>query len=408
MTLPTKLQCDYFARGECRSCSEIEVSLDAQIKEKESRVCEALSDLPISPGRRSEASEGSTNFPLLPTIRSQVSGFRNRAKMAVTGSLETPIIGLVGEGSSVDSLDQGREILDCPIHHPALNAIFNALPDFIRRFQLTPYRIKDRTGELKGLIAFHSPTRNETYLRFVLRSRECVSRIKKALPELRALFPNLVCVTVNLQPTPHAILEGEVEIVLTAENAITHEVGGIPFRLSPMAFVQTNVLTAEKLYRTAAEWIRDADVQDGMELYCGQGAFSFFTAPHVKRFLGVEINPDAVETANLSAKLLGYDHLSFVCLDARAGDEGMKQWMRERGRELVLVNPPRRGVGSGIELIEEVRPRNFIYSSCEIGSLSNDLRKLTGYQIERVQIFDLFPHTRHFETLVWLTTPVTP
>lgn len=311
--------------------------------------------------------------------------------MVVTGSVEVPIIGLAGE----ESLDQGRELLECPIHHPKLNEVIAGLPEFIREYQLHPYRIAERKGELKGVIAFYSPDSDEMYLRFILRSQECVSRIRKLLPKLQAKFPALVVVTANIQPIPHAILEGPEEIYITERREIRHRIAEHEFKLAPGAFVQTNSEVATRLYATAAEWIRDSGVERVCELFCGQGAFSFFAAKHAKKIMGIDINPDGVKAANETAREQGLTHLKFISADAATvGDE-----LRAFQPDLVLVNPPRRGLGAALDF----PPGNLIYSSCSLDSLTADLVKLSEkYRIEKAQIFDMFPHTEHFELLIFL------
>ena len=254
--------CGYFNRGECRSCSEIDRSPSEQIAAKEARIRSSLNFF------------STENLPILASVRSEPKAFRNRAKMSVTGTLADPRIGLIG----AENLDDGRSLLECPIHHPELNRFLLAMPDFIREYRLIPYRIGEKTGELKSLIAFYSPSSHEMYVRFVLRSQECVSRLRKALPKLQADFPALVCVSANLQPIPHAILEGPEEIFLTGRRTITHRLGEFSFRLSPQTFVQTNVEVATQLYREVAKWVAEAKPSKMLELYCGQGAFSFFTA----------------------------------------------------------------------------------------------------------------------------------
>jgi 23S rRNA (uracil747-C5)-methyltransferase len=308
------------------------------------------------------------------------------------------VLGLAGEGD----LDRGRELLACPIHHPRLNAVIAALPDFIREFDLIPYRIAERKGELKGLILFYSAETGEMYLRFVLRSKECVARIRKGLPKLAAAFPELVVVSTNLQPIPHAILEGPEEVVLTERRAIRHAVGGIPFRLSPAAFVQTNSEVAAKLYATAADWIAESGAKRVAELFCGQGAFSFFAArkPGVEALLGVDVNADGVAAANESAREQGLARLAFRAADAA----DVARELADFAPDLLLVNPPRRGLGRARATVRELAPRTLVYSSCEIATLAEDLRAFAPeYRLERARVFDLFPHTEHFETLVRLT-----
>jgi 23S rRNA (uracil747-C5)-methyltransferase len=376
-----KLSCGYFERGECRSCTKIEIGYSDQIAAKEARLREALAFLAPP--------------PLETSVRSKVAGFRNRAKMVVTGTSEHPVIGLAGE----EALDEGRALLDCPIHHPKLNEVIAALPEFIRQGDLVPYRIAERGGELKGLILFYSAETGEMYLRFVLRSKECVSRLRKILPAIQARFPFITVVTANLQPIPHAILEGPEEIFITEARTIRHSIGGVSFRLAPQAFVQTNSDLAAKLYATAAEWIGHSKAKRVAELYCGQGAFSFFAAKTAEHLLGIDRNAEGIEAANASAREQGLGNLSFHAADADSVGAALVAFRPN----LVLVNPPRRGLAGSVTMLETLRFEWVLYSSCSLESLAKDLRALgEHYQIERLRLFDLFPHTEHFETLALL------
>jgi len=353
------------------------------------------------------------DFKLEKTVESEQQGFRNRVKMAVTGSVAHPILGLTG----AQELDQGRELLSCPIHHPKLNELMKAMPHWIQKFNLIPYQISERKGELKGLIAFYSPHAEgpgQMLLRFILRSKECVLRIQKLLPDLQQAFPELVCVSANIQPIPHAILEGPEEIILTQQKTIAHEMGRrfgrFQLKLMPNAFVQTNAKVATELYETAATWIRDEfRALKMLELFCGQGAFSFFVARALKdgngflkensEIRGAEINPDAVAIANETARELGFENIKFKVLDATKVDAEFFDFTPN----LILANPPRRGLADGVKIIQHQRPRYFLYSSCSIESLAADLKILSGeYVLRKIQVFDLFPHTEHFETLVLL------
>jgi 23S rRNA (uracil747-C5)-methyltransferase len=375
--------CSYFNQGQCRSCELMEDDYSAQIALKEATILGAIPGVILSP-----------------SIKSSPQAFRNRAKMTVTGTVEAPVIGLVGE----TDLDSGRELLHCPIHHPKLNELIASLPGFIQSYHLYPYSIRERKGELKGLIAFYSPHSRQMYLRFILRSKDCISRLIKMLPALQTLYPELVCVSANLQPIPHAILEGKEEIFITDKKFIDHELkttqGSVRFRLSPQGFVQTNVEIATILYQTAAGWIEESRSNKVLDLFCGQGAFSFFAAPSAKEILGIEINADAVSAATESAQEQGLKHLRFQCADATR----VRTEIETFAPDLVLVNPPRRGLSEAVELLLKNRPGHILYSSCSIESLGADIKKLSSdYQVKRIQLFDMFPHTKHFETLVWLS-----
>jgi 23S rRNA (uracil747-C5)-methyltransferase len=391
--------CRHFDEGRCRSCAWLGRDYGAQLAEKDRLAREALSRA-LGPGL--EMDVGSFFEPAVGTDAQR--GFRNRAKLSVSGTTEHPVIGITGPRG-----ESSGELVDCPVHHPRLNELVAALPELIRRYRIEPYRIDARVGELKGVIAYCSSderrasaaTGEEGYLRWVLRSRLALPALRSMLPELESRFGWLKCVSANLQPVPHALLEGEEEEYLTDAREITRAVGGLKLRLSPRAFVQTHEWVAERLYLDAARWIGEARVSSAAELYCGQGAFSFAAAGAgaVSRMLGIEINADAVAAATRSARELGLAGLSFVACDAaHAGGE-----LGAFAPELLLVNPPRRGLGKdGLEVVRNASVRHLIYSSCSVESLARDLASLPGYRLVRARVFDMFPHTEHFETLVWL------
>lgn len=71
--------------------------------------------------------------------------------------------------------------------------------------------------------------------------------------------------------------------------------------------------------------------------------------------------------------------------------------------ELVLVNPPRRGIGKTLcDYLSQMAPDFIIYSSCNAQTMAKDFGHLPGYRVERVQLFDMFPHTAHYEVLTLL------
>ena len=373
--------CSYFNHGVCRSCSQLPVAYSEQLHNKEVRLKERLKDWP------------GINYQ--PTVGSREQFFRNKAKMVITGTMAEPIIGLAGD----EDLDAGKDIRDCSLHSPHITDLLNALPEFIHQSRLVPYSIEQKTGELKGLIIYHSHETSAMYLRFVLRSKESLDRIRKNLASLTNRFPELQCVSANIQPIPHAILEGPEEIFFTEKNYIDHQLGNINMKLHPQGFVQTNQEVATKLYATAAEWMKELNIKRFAELFCGQGAFSFFAAAQVEEALGIEINSDAVSRANHTALEAGLKHLKFVASDASL----VKEEVNRFAPELVLANPPRRGLGQALELIKQGEFSYFIYSSCNAETMAQDLEQLkTLYRPVKAQLFDMFPHTEHFETLVLL------
>lgn len=383
---PLETPCAYFNLNICRSCEWIDLPYAEQLTRKEDLVYARLQNF--------------GKYQTLRTVSGSTLGFRNKAKMTITGTVTDPVIGILAPGK----LNEGREILDCPVHHPRINQALHELKRFIRLAKIEPYQIETQKGELKGIIVFYSEHSAEMYVRFVLRSKEAISRIEKHAADLRQSLPELTSISANLQPIPHAILEGKEEIAIAGKGSVTHRLHraeplpDLELELTPRAFVQTNQGVAEHLYQTAAAWVQEIGTRKFTELFCGQGAFSFFVQDKIEEGLGIEINPEAVLAANATAKRENAAHLKFVAADAASVCELLDQF----GPDTLLVNPPRKGLGHSLHYLQGKGFQNLIYSSCNLETLAQDLEQLPQYQIEKLQIFDLFPHTSHFEILVHL------
>ena len=168
------LDCAYFDAWRCRSCTLLETPYARQLAEQQARI-EAL--LP----------EMAWDAP----HASAVGGFRNKAKMAVAGTLDAPTIGiLAADGTGID-------LQACPLHEQPIVDAMPAIERLVRDARLTPYDVPSRRGELKHLILTSSPD-GELALRIVLRSSEALPRIRKHLGLLDAL--PLASVSANLQP----------------------------------------------------------------------------------------------------------------------------------------------------------------------------------------------------------------
>jgi 23S rRNA (uracil747-C5)-methyltransferase len=112
---------------------------------------------------------------------------------------------------------------------------------------------------------------------------------------------------------------------------------------------------------------------------------------------GIEISEQAIASANRSASELG------VQIDFRALDATAFSLSEQDSPQLLIVNPPRRGLGDALcKQINHLSPEFLLYSSCNPDTLVKDLQQLRGYQPLKAQLFDMFAHTQHAEVLVLL------
>ncbi|MBT0726982.1 23S rRNA (uracil(747)-C(5))-methyltransferase RlmC [Rosenbergiella australiborealis] len=369
--------CPRYDAGQCRSCQWLPKEYATQLADKQQRIEQLLTNVPVT--------------EWLPPVPSAQQGFRNKAKMVVSGSVERPILGIV------DQQGEGVDLIDCPLYPATFAPVFRQLLPFIAKAGLTPYHIARRKGELKYLLLTES-TQGGMMLRFVLRSENKVAQLKKVLPELQQCLPQLTVISVNIQPVPMAIMEGEQEIMLSQTSALAETFNGIPLWIRPQSFFQTNPQVAAKLYRTAQEWTQALKLDTLWDLFCGVGGFGLHCARPETHLTGIEISPEAIACARDSASKLGLTQTQFRALDA-----SRYALDNTTAPDVLLVNPPRRGIGQTLcDFIMSVKPAAILYSSCNPETLVKDIVTLKGYRLERVQLFDLFPHTAHSEVLTLL------
>jgi 23S rRNA (uracil747-C5)-methyltransferase len=375
-TNTSKPHCPYFTSGKCLSCSLLNESYESTLVSKQAHLQSLFPEVRLRDP--------------IPSPLGLES--RNKAKNCVGGTLESPLIG------RPDRQGNCLETLDCPLHAPGINAILHACKDWIRDFSLVPYDVKARKGELKYLIVTKSESTGEALLRFVVRSHECLNRLKELIPIAQAKFPLLKVISANIQPLHAAIFEGEEEIILTQEKFITWKMDDVTLFTGPRCFFQTNSHVATGLYQRSREIVNAIRPSSLLDLFCGVGCFSFFNK-QVPKITGIEISPNAIEAAEAAKGANNSPALEFLAAPVESFIT--KSWPKDG---TLIVNPPRRGLGPVIcEWINQTEFENILYSSCSPDSLKRDIDTLAGdYYVESLELFDMFPYNTHYETLALL------
>lgn len=380
------MRCDYHDRGLCDSCTLIDQPYAQQLAGKQGSV-QALLET---------AGPAVAGLRWLEPVASAQTGFRNKAKMAVAGTVEHPTLGIL------DPRGRGTDLRECPLYPESITAALPPVAQFCARLRLLPYDVPKGRGELKHLLVTVSPE-GELMLRFVLRSTRQLPRIREHLDELLDAVPGLRVVTANIQPEHKAVLEGAEEHVLTDGDSLRMRLNGIPLRLRPRSFFQTNTEVAAALYRQAAGWAGQIDPDSVLDLYCGVGGFALHLAGPQRRVHGVEISAEAVAAARQAAGELGLPTEGPGSASFAAGDATTVTRALEGEVPLVVVNPPRRGLGPQLAAALECSgARHLIYSSCNARTLARDLAQMPSWRAREGRVLDMFPHTGHYEVAMLL------
>ncbi|MCK9793959.1 23S rRNA (uracil(747)-C(5))-methyltransferase RlmC [Isoptericola sp. 4D.3] len=408
------MQCPHFDAGRCHSCTLLATPYPTQVDEKVAHVRALLADERID---------------WLPAVTGPEQGFRNKAKMVVSGTVEEPVLGILGS-SAGPYAGQGIDLTDCGLYPPALQAAFPVLAGLVTRARLQPYdatspsrgarrretpRESAWRGELKHVLVTLSAD-GELMVRFVLRSQEPLARLRKHLPWLLSALPQVAVVSVNVQPAHAAVLEGEQEIVLTDRRTLPMRLDGITLHLRPQSFFQTNTAVASALYAQARAWVDEVAPASLWDLYCGVGGFALHCAAPGRAVTGIEISAEAVASATTTrdelarlpegADVGGHDAAWWAdaVADVRFAAGDATSFARDGGSpELVIVNPPRRGIGADLSgWLERSDATHVLYSSCNAVTLAEDLARMPSLRPTRARLLDMFPQTSHYEVLVLL------
>ncbi len=372
------MQCDYHDAGRCRSCTLMGTPYPAQLADKAAAVAAVLG--PHTTGAHW----------LLP-VTSPPSHFRNKAKLVVAGRATDPTLGIL------DRDGRGQDLRRCGLYEPGLAATFDPLHRFLSRLALEPYDVPGRRGELKHVLVTHSPD-GEHLVRFVVRTPAAVDRLRAALPDLLDALPSARVVTANVLPEHKAVLEGELEVPLTTGTLLPMRLGGVTLLLGPRAFFQTNTHVARALYAQVRSWADQAPPRTVLDLYCGVGGFALHLAAPGRHVVGVETSAEAVRAATAAAGALARDHgpVRFVAGDATLALPDLEP-------DLVVVNPPRRGIGPDLAgRLDRSSATHLVYSSCNPDSLARDLAAMPSWRVEQARVVDMFPQTRHVEVVLLL------
>ncbi|EQC45441.1 putative 23S rRNA (uracil-5-)-methyltransferase RumB [Bacteriovorax sp. Seq25_V] len=365
------MNCNAFVEQRCRSCSLIEKNYHEALQEK-------IDTLSIMFPRALIKDAIETTERL---------GYRNKAKFVVGGTLEAPILGI----PSPQDKFTVSPLLDCPIHEAELNTISLYIKESIKKFLLTPYSLETRTGEFKYLILTKAKGTEEVSIRFGMRSSESRPRVEKLAKELQEKFLNIKVISFEIQPKHAAIFEGDT-YYLTEEKFIQHDFESFRLVSSTTNFFQVNSEVAKKLYDQIFSRYKDEDINLALDLFCGVGGFAFSAARFSNKVIGIELSENAIECA----KTIQSPKVEFYCDDAIKFQEYNKEKV-----DLLIVNPPRRGIGEKFSnLICEIAPTFFVYSSCNPKTLKADSDIFEKeYELECLIPVDMFAMTSHLEVL---------
>lgn len=388
---PDRIPVDCAVAGPCGGCSLRHLDYTAELRAKQENVTDAFRRI------------GGLDVPVLDICPSpEVDRYRNKVQFPV---------GLDKNGNPCIGFYAGRthRIVPCPdckLQPGVLNDIGNALCRFFAENGIQPYNEETGRGLVRHIFLRRGAHSGQIMVCLVC-TRPNLPHADALCTRLREQFADIATILLNVNSKNTNVILGTETHTLYGPGYIEDTLCGVPVQLGPLSFYQVNTLAAERLYGIAAQYAQLTPDDLLLDLYCGMGTIGLSMVDHCRELVGVEIVPEAIESAKANAARMG-DAVAakscFFCADAgqaatRLAAEGLHP-------DVVMLDPPRKGCDEAtLSAVVRMAPRRVVYVSCNPATAARDAAWLeqNGYHAEKVQPVDLFPRTKHVECVIALS-----
>lgn len=183
------------------------------------------------------------------------------------------------------------------------------------------------------------------------------------------------------------------------QEFISETYGGKTFNLSANTFAQANPAVAEIAYQKIIEANRGQKIV--CDAYSGTGAIGQILSPFVEQIIAVENNADNIILARQNQIINNVENLTLIDDDAQKYLINLAE-NNDQPFSAIIVNPPRSGIGEKTaQALCKIGAPQITYLACNPQTLISDWQILRNvYEPISVDLFDMFPQTHHWETLL--------
>ncbi len=371
--------------AKCGGCDFHHMDYEEEIRLKSERVRQCLNRL------------GGENLEEVPILAAPTcENYRNKAQYPVASQNGRVFAGFFKAGTH-EVVENSR----CRILPPEMDAVKDAVVDYMNRCSVAAYDEKNHTGLVRHIYVRRGVVSGQVLVCLAVNGRSIPKA--EALVEALQNIPGFTTLLLTINTKKGNAVLGDEFITLYGPGFIEDTLCGLSFRLSPRSFYQVNHHQAQRLYEAAISQAQITKEDTVLDLYCGVGTITLAMAKAAGRVIGVEVVAEAVADARENARRNGIMNAEFFC-----GDAGQAALMLEKQgvkADVVIVDPPRKGLNADtIEALSRFAPRRIVYVSCDPATLGRDvaLLKERGYVLQNALAADLFPRCSHVESICTL------
>ncbi len=374
--------------AECGGCQLQHLSYTGQLYEKRDMVIQSLEKYvkPII-----------DSLDVRPTIgMDDPWHYRNKSSFQVRKEGKRVYAGLFAEGTN-----KLLNINECAVQHPLTSKITVGTRKILQKLNISIYDGKSLNGLIRTIVVRTGISTGETQVCLVTTRKELPHK-DELIERMLKIDPSIVSITQNVNKEKTSLIFGDETVVLYGKETIHEKLGELAFDLSSRAFFQLNPEQTIHLYDEIKKAATLTGKETVVDAYCGVGTIGLWLAKDAKEVRGMDVVPESIVDAKKNARNHGFKHAKYYTGTA---EEWLEKWRKEGFvPDVVTVDPPRTGLApSFIKTVLKIKPKRFVYTSCNPSTFAKDLSELTKlYKVEYIQPVDMFPQTARVEIVAKL------
>ena len=372
----------------CGGCLFRHISYEAELAAKEQAVKDAFTRL------------GGLDVPFEPILGcTETERYRNKAQYPLTYDANGKAVCGFFAPRSHRVVPCG----DCLLQPKLFKKLTDEICAYIDERKLPVYDEKTDKGLVRHIYlrrGFHS---GEVMVCLIVTKADTAA-FKPLADKLCKKFPMIKSFILNINPKATNVITGERCITLTGNDCIEDTMCGKKISISPLSFYQVNTAQAERLYSVAKKYAKLSGGDTLLDLFCGAGTVGLSMSDGIKKLIGGEIIPQAVENAKKNAAANGVENAEFICGDS--GEIAAALAAKGIRPDVIVTDPPRKGCDEQtLSSIVKMSPERIVMISCNPATAARDCAYLCehGYKTESAQAVDMFPRTKHVECVALLS-----
>ncbi len=403
--LRTEPFCQHF--GVCGGCKWQHMTYDAQLHFKQKSVTDALERL-----AKIDVSECEEILP-----SSQTRFYRNKLEFTFSNKRWlTNGENLAEKEPDMDALgfhvplrfDKILKIEKCHLQADPSNEIRNEVDVFAKANNISYYDLRNHEGALRNLI-IRTTSIGEVMVVVVFAYPE-EGQVEKLMQFIQSRFPEITSLLYIInQKKNDTIFDQEINVYAGRDHIFEEipanfvEGEALRFKIGAKSFYQTNSLQAHELYRIAKNFAGFTGDELVYDLYTGAGTIANFVARNVRKVIGIEYVPSAIEDAWINSQINNITNTDFYAGDMK--DLLTAEFVSQHGKpDVIITDPPRAGMHPDVvQRLLEIEAKKIVYVSCNAATQARDIAMINEkYRVARIRPVDMFPHTQHVENVVLL------